>query len=119
MLPINSGKQVEVATITVDAFIQENDIDAHRIKFMKIDVEGYEYFVLKGAHQVLSHISYLHTEYSPGYMKKGGVDAHAFVDLLYSYQLSPHRIDTQGNLHPLTKEQITALQKGINILWIR
>lgn len=119
LLPINSGEQVDVTTTTVDTFVQENQLDVRRIKFMKIDVEGYEYFVLRGAHEVLSHIPYLHTEYSPGYMQRGGVDAQEFINLMRSYQFVSYGIEAEGKLRELTDEQLLALKKGSNILWAK
>jgi FkbM family methyltransferase len=119
LLPINEGEQVEVTTTTIDAFVEQQKIEVDRIKFMKIDVEGYEYFVLNGAHHVLSHIPYLHTEYSPGYMQKGGVDARTFIGLLRGYRLMPHRIDEKGDLDLLTDEQLLHLPKSMNLLWAR
>jgi hypothetical protein len=43
---------VSIETIPLDDFVEENRLP--RISFMKIDVEGYELHVLRGAKQVLT-----------------------------------------------------------------
>ncbi len=117
LLPINSGEEVEVATTTVDNFIQRAQLDPQRIKFVKIDVEGYEYFVLLGAKKLLPHLPVLHTEYAPEMMAKGGVDSQQFVDLVTGYGFKPFIIDAQGDLQATTGEKLCAQKKGIDILW--
>jgi len=42
----NDIKQVKVNTTTLDKFFFDKDIS---VDFIKIDTEGYEYFILKGA----------------------------------------------------------------------
>ena len=121
LLPINSGEVTEVTTVTVDAFVKDHTIDPSRVKFVKIDVEGYEYFVLQGARSLLSLVPYLHTEYSPTFLQKGGVDAKEFVDFVIGYQFTPYVIDGHGSLYPIPYEQLVAYPKGVNlnILWVK
>lgn len=49
---------VEVKLNTIDDFIIEENIEKFRIKIVKIDVEGWEKFVIEGGHNLL-------TEYAP------------------------------------------------------
>lgn len=44
-------KPVEVKSTTMDSFFYDNDIP---VDFIKIDTEGYEYFILKGAQKTIS-----------------------------------------------------------------
>ncbi len=41
-----------IETITLDTLLQQKKID--KIDFIKVDIEGYEYFAFKGARQILS-----------------------------------------------------------------
>ncbi|UOR04062.1 FkbM family methyltransferase [Hymenobacter aerilatus] len=117
LLPLHTGEQIEVSTTTVDDFMRDKQLDPRRIKFVKIDVEGYEYFVLKGAKTLLPHLPILHTEYSLEMMKKGGIDPQEFLDLIVSYGFQPFIIDAQGELKASSSEQLMTIEKGIDILW--
>lgn len=54
----------EVSVTTIDAFVDENNIS--QVALLKIDVEGHEYEVLKGARAAISagKISAIHFEYN-------------------------------------------------------
>jgi len=67
------GMRVEVAVRTLDSFAQE---DTH-IAFMKVDAQGYDYRVLKGAAGLLSRqkIDILVFEYTPEMMPGRHVEA--------------------------------------------
>jgi len=47
-------KYVEVNANTLDNLLQQNRIEQGQVNWIKIDVEGAEFEVLKGAHNVLS-----------------------------------------------------------------
>ena len=49
------GKFVEVNADTLDSMLQQNGIRQEQINWIKIDVEGAEFEVLKGAHNTLSN----------------------------------------------------------------
>ncbi len=117
LLPLHAGEKVTVATTTLDNFLRDADLDPRRVKFVKIDVEGYEYFVLRGAQQLLSHLPLLHTEFSPTMMKQGGIEPQWLVELVMGYGFKPFVIDEQGTLHSFTKEQLLALDIIVDILW--
>jgi hypothetical protein len=46
---------------------------------MKIDIEGYEPFALKGATELLRHLPYLFIEYSPRLMRNVNFDPATFI----------------------------------------
>ncbi len=117
LLPLHAGEKVTVNTTTLDNFVRDADIAPQHVKFVKIDVEGYEYFVLRGAQKLLSHLPLLHTEFSLPMMKQGGIEPQWLVDLVMGYGFQPFVIDERGKLHSLTKEQLLALDKIVDVLW--
>lgn len=51
MVKIDSFQHYPVQTITLDSFAEKNKID--KIKVLKVDVQGWEYFVFKGAEKLI------------------------------------------------------------------
>ena len=51
LLPIGSGPSLSIAFTTLDDVI--DDVDRHRIKLIKLDIEGYECRALRGAQRTL------------------------------------------------------------------
>ncbi len=118
LLPINDNTQIPVETIALDKFIERNNIDYRKIKFMKVDIEGYEYFAFKGAIKVLQHTPFILSEYSPSYMKKGDVSPQALLELFYAHSYTSYLITHDGFL-PVMQEEILAKNHGINIFWMK
>ncbi len=119
LLPINEGQQVKVATTTLDAFLPAQNIEYSQVKFVKIDVEGYEYFVLQGSQQLLEHVPFVHTEYSPSYMEKGGVAFSDFLNTLYQRSYIPKIIGNEGLLIDTSYESLLHPERGMDLLWIK
>lgn len=118
MLDINGADTIEVKTTSLDLFLAEKQLEAKRVKLLKIDIEGFEYFAFKGAHQLLSHLPYIMAEFSPGYMRKGGLEPAELLELLYSYDYTPHNITASG-LEKLEEEALLKTNSNINIFWIK
>lgn len=87
LLDINpqTKKSVQVETIRLDDFLKSQGVDFKRIKMVKIDIEGYEPFALKGATELLKHLPYLFIEFSPGLMRNANYDPAKFVKELSDF----------------------------------
>jgi len=117
LLDINSANYVEVQANVLDDFLSEMRVDFSRIKFIKIDIEGYEYFALCGAKKAIHNVKFLISEFVPRHMKKGGVEPGLLIDLLVDAGLKPNVI-INGKLMSVTKHDL--LQKdACDIVWIR
>ena len=119
LLPINQGQQVEVSTTTLDTFLEEHKLDYDRVKFVKIDVEGYEYFVLKGGQQLLEYAPIIHTEFSPTYMERGDIKTADFLDLLYRENYNPRIIGEQGDMEDTSYELLLRSNQQMDLLWMK
>lgn len=96
----NTGTH-EIKIITLDNFVRERTIS--KLDFVKIDVEGMELDVMKGAAETLRRFHpMLYFETLPRYTDTGAsatfADMHNFLAKELGYTL--HRIDSRGRLHP-------------------
>ena len=114
-----NGETVEVTTTTLNDFVEEYAVDPARVKFIKMDVEGYEYHVLRGASRLLETVPFVHTEFWPPYFRRGDIDQKGMVDLMLSYHYEPRIIDEQGHFYQMSYEELVYLERGVNILWVK
>ena len=82
------GGDLEVGMARVDDFVGNTDA----IALMKIDVEGYEKFVLEGAAQTLSRTACVHIEVSALHFRRFGYTTRAVLDLLTGSGLQLFRL---------------------------
>lgn len=82
---------IEVPVSTLDTYCSKNSINA--IDFIKIDVEGHEYFVLEGAKNILSRgiVDYVQFEFS-GATADARVFLKDFITLFNKYGYDLYRI---------------------------
>lgn len=87
LLDINpqTKKSIRVETTKLDDFLKNQGIDFQKIKMVKIDIEGYEPFALKGATELLQYLPYLFIEFSPGLMRNANYDPAKFVKELADF----------------------------------
>jgi hypothetical protein len=77
-----------VHCVTLDAFVAERKLD--RLDFMKIDVEGWELSVLRGASRTLATLSpVIVFEYDPAYIARCGGSA---TDLNACFDAAHYRL---------------------------
>lgn len=93
-----------VTCTTLDAFMEANGIE--RIDLLKIDTEGFDLAVLKGASHALDagRIGTIQFEFIPANIVTG-IRVRDFIDLLPGYRL--HRLCMNGSLMPLEPYDVT------------
>jgi FkbM family methyltransferase len=92
MLPINAGGRIDVPTARLDDVLAERGWTSRRLRFMKIDIEGYELVCLRGATQTLARCEQLMLEFSPHTMRDAGLNPAELIDLLQTAGFVPHRL---------------------------
>ncbi|MEH7381401.1 FkbM family methyltransferase [Bacillus sp. JJ1533] len=107
----NSIEKTEVPAITVDSLFEHVNLENQRLLF-KIDVEGYEFSVLKGMKDLLknSHDVLGIVEFDSRYLEKAGVNLDsylAFLDRYFEIQF----YDMDNKLKKFTSPSISALQE--------
>jgi FkbM family methyltransferase len=81
---------VDVPTLRLD------DVITERVDMIKIDVQGFEYFAMKGAEQILKQYKPLIlTEFWPRGLTNSGITAKAYLDLLKDNGYQPRRVDEE------------------------
>jgi len=93
--PVNRGRhsilnaeareKLEVPLRTLDVIVRESAASIRSWSLVKIDVEGYEAFVVAGARETLPRIETLVMEFSPGLLRKAGRDPATTVSALQSH----------------------------------
>ena len=85
---------------------------------MKIDVEGYEGFVIDGAKEALPKIETLVMEFSPALLKKAGTDSASMFRTLSAHFSHIYRIgDT--DLVEVTSEECLGSGNQVELLFER
>ena len=99
---------IEVEVVTIDS-MNFTDVD-----IMKIDVEGYEPFVLQGAEQtILRDRPVIQTEISPDYLKRNNYTVQQLAE--WFYERDYYAIDRHGNKQP---QQFPVDYEGKDFFWI-
>ena len=70
---------ISVPLKTLEKVIEELLPPESTIDFMKMDVEGYEPFVLRGGQSVLGRVECMLMEYAPHLIEQSGVDLREFI----------------------------------------
>lgn len=91
--------QISVRVDTLDNFINDHLIDIKDIAIIKLDVEGWEYFVLKGAYKTLSNENSpaLIVEFTEENAFNAGTNCYELYDSILSYGYSWYTYDAKQN----------------------
>lgn len=116
MLNINNGPTIDVNITSFDEYVRKMQLNLSKIKFLKIDIEGYEYFAFLGGKEFLNHVPTILAEFSPGFMRKEGLDPAKLLDLLKSYHYKPFIIKGV-NLEPIDDEFLLSVESNVDLIW--
>ena len=107
-------KSIQIETTTLDSFTKEQNITD--VYFLKIDIEGYEYYAFKGGEETLKRTQNILMEYSPHLYQSH--TAEALLNLLYDKGFKSHRIQGQ-TLVPTAVSDILNTHRQIDLFWTR
>jgi FkbM family methyltransferase len=116
LLNLQDGDSVEVQTTTLDNFWESMQLGSRTPRFIKIDIEGYELMALRGAEKILQRCPEILSEYSPNYMRQGGLEPAEFIDLLTGFGFTPHFIN-DGKLQVADREMLIGLDEVTDLFW--
>jgi FkbM family methyltransferase len=88
-----------VAVQTLDDVAADNQLPA--IDALKIDVQGFEQRVLRGARATLARVSWIWIEFSPDHLRGAGADPEEFLRELGALPMAMYEVTDHGTLEPL------------------
>ncbi len=93
------------------------EITDEKIKFLKIDVEWYEYEVLKWMENFIKRKNNLNIvmEFSPLFYKQIGIDPDEFIEYIYKFWFDTYKILSNGDIKNINLYEYTKIYQ-MNIL---
>jgi FkbM family methyltransferase len=116
LLNLQEGNSVAVQTTTLDNFWDTLQLGSRTPRFIKIDIEGYELLALRSAEKVLRRCPELLCEYSPNFMRQGGLEPAELIDLLMGFGFTPYAI-RDGKLEMADRDALIALDQVTDLFW--
>jgi len=95
LLERNAKSHVKVPVRTLDDIVRNSGKDVSSWSLVKIDVEGYEGFVIEGAKETLPSIETLVMEFSPALLKNAGGDPASTLHILTAHFSRIYRIESE------------------------
>lgn len=91
--PVSPSRSVEVSAYTLDEFCEAQQIE--RINFMKVDVEGFEASVFRGAERLLRErrVDYICFEISKDPLRGAGINSRQVFEALETHGYNAYRFD--------------------------
>ncbi len=106
---------VTVPLDTLTHFWESQGLGQARLAFMKVDVEGFEYFVLKGAGSLLRRCANILLEYSPASLALAGLPPDALIELLEANGLTA-RAFVNGRPEPMRYADLRRAQAQLDLV---
>ncbi len=97
-----TGKNTNVSTTTLDGYVKRGMLDADKIKYLWVDIEGFEPYFLRGAEETLRSVDApMVMEFSPEKYRKDGVYMECIDVLCRIYDEFIYMHDEKEILHPV------------------
>lgn len=115
------GQKIQVRTIRIDDLIIEQE-KVEKIDLIKMDVEGFEYFVIVGMFNLIERDKpIIISEFHPDSIRESGANPERIFDIMtkrFNYNYPKHCItgeiiDSYEKLEKVTNDP----RGGVNILW--
>jgi FkbM family methyltransferase len=118
LVPFESDETVAVKTVSLDDYASRRGLDGRSVGLLKIDVEGYEDHVLRGASEVLERCRTVVTEFSPTAIRRGGGDPITMLSRMAASGFAPELVTAQG-LRPCDPTSLAGDPGTVDLVWRR
>ena len=107
--------QITIPVRRLDDLVRESAPTVNTWSLLKMDVEGYEGFVLEGAKETLPKLDALVLEFSPALLRKTGKDPAAILKTLSTPFSHLYRIEG-AELLPVTVQECLATENQVELV---
>lgn len=118
ILETNVKSRIQVPVRTLDDLAKDSGTAGQSWSLVKIDVEGYEGFVIEGAKDTLPRIETLVMEYSPALLKKAGTDPASFLHTISTHFSRIYRVEAT-DLVKVSLEDCLASEAQVEMVFDR
>lgn len=115
LLKVRSEQSIDVVVSTIDELIEECFPDIPSFSLIKIDVEGYETFVIRGAKKTLLKTRALALEFNPNSQQINEAQAHDFFASLGDIFGKIYEIDR--GLREISISECVAAKGQLNLIF--
>lgn len=115
LLPQKNAKKIDVSAVCLDQFL---DAELHsRVKFIKIDIEGYEFYALRGAMNILKYCPMVMMEFSP-HLYPEPSHATELVHFMANLEFVP-KLLMHGKLEEIDLDSLICETRQVDVFWIK
>jgi FkbM family methyltransferase len=118
LLPGQGTRPLRIDMVSLDDYCRRADIAGRPVGFMKIGVQGFEYFALRGALETLGRCRVVLTEFSPGRLEESGAHPAGLLDLLGELGFAPAVLGPAGR-RPVARSELLGETAERHVLWER
>lgn len=116
ILNTNADSTIDVSVRTLDEVSRTDGANVGRWSLIKIDVEGYEGFVIEGAQAMLPQVDAIIMEFSPHASRETGKSPESTLDILASNFSTMHRLENSG-LRKVTARECCATGAQMDLVF--
>ena len=115
MLPQKGAQEIKVNTVCLDEFL---NAEFHsKVKFIKIDIEGYEFYALRGAMKILKNCPMVMMEFSP-HLYPEPSHATELVQFMANLEFVP-KLLKHGKLEEIELDSLICETRQLDVFWLK
>lgn len=107
-----------IEMVSLDDYCERHGLAQQPVGFIKIGIEGFEYFALRGALETLGRCRALLTEFSPARLEQVDVHPAGMLDLLVELGFVP-AVLRAGGVTPVDRAALLASGATHDVYWTR